>query len=505
LEDGAGRRLLPFAGATLVAVASLPLEPQYDRAGWLLLAVALVAVSVVTTLWLPWSRLPVICQSWPAFATFGLVAVLRHAGGGSDSGLGLVVLVPVTWLALYGTRRQVLLALAATAGVFLGPLLLTDSPSYTWHDWRKSVVVTAIAALVALVVTRNRIELEARRRAAEALADALAVSEANLAAISAESRRLRVDSDVRPSVVESAVRLTDASLVVLLEPDGGFLVETASHGGVAGTPLERSLDAGDSACVLAMATGDSVFLADTEADARFDPAYATAAGVRSALMQPLLRAGDPVAVLVTGWAEPVREDDPRVLAARAYSLEAAVALERADDLHELRQHATEDPLTGAANRRELDRVLATVLPLPPGTPHLAVLMLDLDRFKDFNDTHGHAAGDVLLKESVAAWRGQLRDGDVLARYGGEEFCVVLRSCPPAVVDLVAERVRASTPGGRTVSIGSACALPGETPGDLLLRADRALYRAKSAGRNTVVRAEDQPEAADLVVLPSRSG
>ena len=114
-------------------------------------------------------------------------------------------------------------------------------------------------------------------------------------------------------------------------------------------------------------------------------------------------------------------------------------------------------------------------------------MLDLDRFKDYNDDHGHQAGDRLLKEAAGAWRAVLRETDLLARYGGEEFAVALpglrRPTPPASL---VERLRAVTPGGESCSAGLACWDGSETADDLLGRADAALYEAKQSGRDRTV-------------------
>ena len=110
-------------------------------------------------------------------------------------------------------------------------------------------------------------------------------------------------------------------------------------------------------------------------------------------------------------------------------------------------------------------------------------MLDLDRFKDFNDDRGHQAGDRLLKQSAASWATQLRSTDMLARYGGEEFALVLPGCTLADGQLLVERLRAAMPEDQTVSAGIA-AWDGEETLELLVgRADRALYSAKRAGRD----------------------
>jgi diguanylate cyclase len=115
-------------------------------------------------------------------------------------------------------------------------------------------------------------------------------------------------------------------------------------------------------------------------------------------------------------------------------------------------------------------------------------MLDLDRFKDYNDEHGHRAGDRVLKQAAGAWGERLRGTDTLARYGGEEFALILPSCDTAKAMRVAEQLRACTPAEQTVSVGVALWDCEQTPDELLARADTALYVPKSAGRDRAVAA-----------------
>ncbi|MBV8379198.1 MAG: GGDEF domain-containing protein [Paucibacter sp.] len=153
-----------------------------------------------------------------------------------------------------------------------------------------------------------------------------------------------------------------------------------------------------------------------------------------------------------------------------------------------RHQAATDALTGLSNRRVLDELLATT-----GDAPLALLMLDLDHFKEINDRHGHAAGDAVLREFAERVRSQLRPNDVCARWGGEEFVVLLPCATLAQACEVGERLRqvvAAAPLAdrieATVSIGAAASQPGETAEALLARADAAVYAAKNAGRNRVV-------------------
>lgn len=159
-----------------------------------------------------------------------------------------------------------------------------------------------------------------------------------------------------------------------------------------------------------------------------------------------------------------------------------------------------DSLTGLANRRVLDHALEQEWCRPGMARHtVALLMIDIDYFKQLNDTAGHPAGDACLRQVGAALRtASGRSGDVLVRYGGEEFALLMPDSSLHAGLLVAERLRASVQalaidngasphGVVTVSIGVASAMGGEqTPDALLARADAALYEAKRRGRNQVV-------------------
>jgi diguanylate cyclase (GGDEF)-like protein len=168
----------------------------------------------------------------------------------------------------------------------------------------------------------------------------------------------------------------------------------------------------------------------------------------------------------------------------------------------LENMALRDGLTGLYNRRFLDEVLEhSLAKLKRESKHAGLLLLDVDHFKRFNDTHGHQAGDEALRRVGATLTGSVRASDVVCRYGGEEFLVFLPECEHAEAMAKAEAIRvaiaqtALSVGNQpippvTASIGLAM-FPeaGTTRGQLIQMADRALYRAKGAGRNRVMVAE----------------
>jgi diguanylate cyclase (GGDEF)-like protein len=143
-----------------------------------------------------------------------------------------------------------------------------------------------------------------------------------------------------------------------------------------------------------------------------------------------------------------------------------------------------DGLTGIPNRRSWDIELAVALDTARADRvPLSIAMLDLDHFKRFNDEYGHQSGDRLLKSAATSWRRTLRSGAILCRYGGEEFSVILPATTIQEAESIIERLRAATPLAQTFSAGVANWNGSESSGQLVERADKALYAAKRAGRD----------------------
>ncbi|HEU5254049.1 MAG TPA: diguanylate cyclase [Solirubrobacterales bacterium] len=192
----------------------------------------------------------------------------------------------------------------------------------------------------------------------------------------------------------------------------------------------------------------------------------------------------PVALAVLGLS----------LAALLYSL--ILTWGRTERMQELERQASQDSLTGLANRRRFEEDLAAAMARSRRDGSTgALLMLDLDRFKQVNDSQGHPAGDRVITEVAEVLRRRTRESDSLARLGGDEFAVILPRCSREEAQLAAEAIgrevrehRSETlPGGMTVSIGMA--MFGEDPrtgvATVVSEADTAMYAAKDAGRDTV--------------------
>jgi diguanylate cyclase (GGDEF)-like protein len=451
--------LVPIAvpGADLAETAA---------AGALSVAIFLTGVS------LRWSRLPGWAPVVPALAYLVAVALLRDAAGGSSSALGVLVLLPVVWMALYASRWHLLVTLAGTALVFVVPILIEGPPEYPATEWRRAVVTVTVAALVGATVQRLVGEVRERAGVQDTIARV--------------ARELTSGRDTREEICRAAQELSSASIAFLLEPVSDQLVSTAMVG--ADLPEIRiPVGREPSGSVKAFISGRPLFVAEVRGDERVSRRLVDALGARTALYQPVLNGRAVIGVLAVVWREPVRElSDPRAQAIGLLALEAAVAIERADRQATLARQAQTDPLTGLANRRLWDQALARELERAEdeGVP-TSVALLDLDHFKALNDERGHQAGDRFLRAAAAAWRAEVRGEDLLVRHGGEEFALLLRDTGPGEAAMIAERVRGATPEGVTCSVGVATHVAGEDAAALVERADAALYLAKRRGRDRV--------------------
>lgn len=234
---------------------------------------------------------------------------------------------------------------------------------------------------------------------------------------------------------------------------------------------------------------------------------------RNVVVTPLFAEGGCVGVLVFehGTRRGSRIERRLLTIIERFASHTALALRNAMLLEKVQQAASTDALTGIANRRSFEEALEREIARSTRTGEpISLVMLDLDHFKTLNDTHGHQAGDEVLREVAQVLVEHCRDMDVAARYGGEEFTVILPNCGPEEAAASAGRLWRSL-GDRhdatiplTVSAGHATFPDNARTGtELIFAADQALYDAKRAGRNRV--AGSRRALPSVGIMDRRSG
>lgn len=321
----------------------------------------------------------------------------------------------------------------------------------------------------------------------------------------AASRSLVADLD-RPRIVEIIVAVAAeqlrADIVALFSrgPDGTFRLEAGS-----GFPVEAvgfELPTGEG--LLRRSVAGRVRMTDVLTADKWPPEYrANRPGgdaPHAAMGLPIEVGGEVSAILLltrVGADRAYTELDGSI--ADLLSAQVAIALQNADLHAQVAESAVRDPLTGLLNRRYFDEAVETAFAAArrSGT-ELSLIVLDLDRFSDVNNEHGHTVGDGVLRRVARAMSAAVRTSDIVARYGGEEFVIIAPGSSQNDAVALAERIRlaVATEARRpveglvvplTISAGVASRLGDEADGRALFRAaDSALLAAKRAGRDRVV-------------------
>ena len=298
-------------------------------------------------------------------------------------------------------------------------------------------------------------------------------------------------------VLESAMAATRASggLVLLMNPGRDQLVLAASHG--VDVPLDMRVNLGEGISGKVALSGEPMRGRIGHGPGELWPAIGEPAAT-SCIAVPLKSSGTVIGVLkLYGSALPAGFDDNDVATMRTFAAQATVAVENVLLHEEAQRLSITDGLTGLWNYRYFTMSVTKEIERASrfGRP-LALLMLDLDYFKDVNDSYGHQRGDAVLVELASRIRAEARDVDTVARYGGEEIVVVLPETDEAGARQAAERFcnavrrkpfgEPGLPAIRlTISAGVAVyPFHGSTASSLLACADAALYEAKHAGRDT---------------------
>ena len=391
-----------------------------------------------------------------AYLLFPYAALLHHAAGGSaggsSSGMSVLLLLPILWLAITGTPRQLWVASALAVLTFVIPIVVIGPPAYAFGDWRRAAMWAAVALVLAPVLQRIVRDLER------------------------QSRRARIAN-------ERVERLFDDAPhgVALLDPEGTIIRVNISMAVLVG------LDPPDM-------VGHQLAAFETPGEDRIQDHLGRLMSSRGESLdnaECTLRdsGGNDVSVSLSSTVVGDRAMGEIVM------VNVVDISDRRRYLDRLAHLADHDVLTGLANRRrfenELQRHLERCRRLGPSG---ALLLLDLDNFKQVNDSLGHNTGDQLLVTIGGLLRRSIRSTDVVARLGGDEFAILLtdadQDAAQRVAELVVQRVRdhAATLDGVarrvTASIGAVTfQAASEHAADILALADMTMYDAKEAGRD----------------------
>jgi diguanylate cyclase (GGDEF)-like protein len=387
---------------------------------------------------------------------------------------------------LYADVDRALLNLGAT----VLPLLALMIAVFVWFTRRMARANTGLSGLNDQLATTN-VQLEETSKASAELAHESAIVNqfTELTALTEDDVAL---SEATLSTLDELVRPSDACLHVSNQSQDRA-VPQATLGERNGEILSLH-DLGRCPAV----RRSSLYVTDDVASrlAYHCPVYPVEAGTLACV--PLVALGETVGAAHLHWAKPRELSLSTRLAITRVSEHSALSIANRRLLLALRGQANTDARTGLTNSRAFDETVQRRLTARPASERAAILMLDLDHFKEFNDRYGHPAGDEALRVFAHLLQSSIREPDVAARYGGEEFAVYLAGAGAAEAAEVAERIRERTettiiplgPGltGRLkVSIGYAVAPDDSSERVLLMKAaDDALYRAKLAGRNRVV-------------------
>jgi diguanylate cyclase (GGDEF)-like protein len=467
--------LAPFAGAAVLAWGLVIIGSSVD---WIQYAasIGLLLLSGALTVAARRGAQRAWIGAVPSSLLFlAAVGLLRNSAGGISTGASGLSLIPVFGTALYTrSRRQLVCVLAGVAVFYLAPIILVGAPSYPDSQYRAALLSVFVSSIIGLAT--QRLVADVRHQAGQARS-----RERMLEQVGSVVRSLLGSSQAREDVCEAAKTISHAKAAVLYEsgPESAGLRCTATAG--IDMPAADIAAGTHNALTEAFRSGSPRLITDNvEAELEGRELYEAAGCPESVLFQPLLHGGHPLGVLVVGWSAAVPVDGPRATVVALLAHEAAAAIERADALDLLTDMAETDPLTGLSNRRAWDAHLRQAV---GDQRQFTIAMIDLDHFKEFNDTRGHPAGDRLLEETTAAWREQLRPGDLLARTGGEEFALLLLDTDRETALGVIERLRQCVSEDRTCSAGIAVRIADEPSESVIARADRALYRAKDSGRD----------------------
>ena len=374
--------------------------------------------------------------------------------------------------------RRLRMVVAPAVAIVMGGVIIDSSVNRPLHGVT-AVALAVLGLLLALRVTQ--LLYDTRTQSAERVQ--LAQSRTMIEVSQALAGTTRLDETL-DLITQHAVRLLRgrAAIIELLTPDRNHLEFFAVHG-LPRSVLHTRFPVSGSFTGWVVEHGR----ARTSIDPNTDPyihvdalPYLDRSPVAAA---PLRYRDATLGALSCVGRHPFDEADLALLTALAD--QAAVAIENARLFQQVHQLSLTDPLTGLPNRRQLERDLAREFSAAERGRRLAVLMFDLNEFKEYNDRYGHVAGDEALRMFGRALAGETRAMNLAARYGGDEFIALLTDTDEAGAEAFIERLRRVFPGEaapRTLGFSAGYAVYDPamaTPEDMVAAADRALYESKS--------------------------
>ncbi len=506
-RDGLARRIGPFAAVALLAEASLALPPGPTSTTYSITSVCLLFVCGACV-FLPWDRLPTWSSIVVPLLYIGSALTLVLGAGGSTSGIGIVILVPVVWTALYLRPTQsavvVLAVILYQIVTSITPVRVADSVLA-----RRVFLWLVLATLVSFATheLRSRLQgaLDHRRdliREREVALSEMGRSLGELKRRDHESRLLHTMTEMLQacaSVEETYQVIENAALQLF--PGGGALSVVNASSSLFETAISWGLN---HPALLVFSPNECLALRRSQAHSSTDGGlsctHLRGAGISNSLCLPMIAQGETIGVFHL-----FNEDsDARRQLAFTVSENIGISIANLRLRETLRSQSIRDPLTNLYNRRYMEETFAReIARATRDREHVAVVQIDVDHFKSFNDTYGHDFGDALLRSLGELFLETFRDVDVACRYGGEEFTLILPKCPIHHAERRAEELQKLVqmlevpsliddefaPGAPTMSIGIAV-FPehGNSAESLIRAADQALYSAKSQGRNMIVRA-----------------
>jgi diguanylate cyclase (GGDEF)-like protein len=492
-----------------LAAVTLALAPESLGVGAGALMAVMVAAAVLNLalLFSPKGFLKFLRRWWISLWFDLLLASLLVAfTGGARSQFFYLYFLAIFWAALSGSRRAAVSTAAVSLACYFAVLVLRRELGWGTaglYDIFFRVFLLSLTAYWAGMISDQQKRWMSRHRELVRLAedwsktasDIQSAALFGIGALLSSSKSIEETLGLTLDAVEDILK-ADRCSILLLDKKTNELVLRAARGTRAGAVGKLRLRSDQGLAGQALRTGQPLNVPDTDREPLFVPSPQGYEKIRSMLVVPLMVSEHRVGVINITSVRQQRIFSERELSAiKLVATYAALALENAGILEEKEREATTDGLTGLHNYRYFQNRLEE---LAAGGGRLALIWMDLDFFKEYNDTFGHLKGSEVLKRLAGIITGSLGNKEaVVSRYGGDEFAVILPGARPREGLEEAERIRAAIygtdfsggrPGAKRISASLGLAsLPDDarTPRELVELADQAMYLAKEKGKNRI--------------------